>query len=129
PLTGFSNIPAEAKDCNSKGPCTEVFEYAENTGRLVCASCNPTGQAPTGPSSLALVDPKGSFPQPLSLASNGRLFFNSYDSLSVYATNAGFENVYEYEPDGLGSCNEAGGCVFLISPGHEDTNASFVTAT
>src|SRR4029077_13125143 len=38
-LTDFDNNPAEVKDCN--GSCTEVFEYSESTGKLVCASCNP----------------------------------------------------------------------------------------
>src|SRR4029077_16015018 len=63
------------------------------------------------------------------LSTNGRLFFNSYDALSVNDRNGRFEDVYEYEPDGLGSCGMAGGCVSLISSGNEDTNSRFVNAT
>ena len=37
------------------------------------------------------------------LSNDGRLFFNSSDALVPQDTN-GKEDVYEYEPDGIGAC-------------------------
>ena len=42
-LTGYDNI-----DVNSHEPDEEVFLYNEETGRLTCASCNPSGAPPVG---------------------------------------------------------------------------------
>ena len=108
----------------------EVYEYDASTNDLVCASCNPTGERPLGPSALSLIRPGSGFmPQPSNLLADGRLFFDSYDSLSPYDTNNGYEDVYEYELDGQGSCTRPAGCVFLISGGNEDVESSFVNAT
>ena len=43
PLTGFDN-----RDARSGEPDEEVFEFDAATGRLVCASCDPSGARPTG---------------------------------------------------------------------------------
>ncbi len=63
------------------------------------------------------------------LLEDGRVFFNSADSLVPQASktrvesaegheyNVGVENVYEYEPQGTGSCQQAPGCISLISGG------------
>lgn len=108
----------------------EVYEYDSHTGHLACASCNPTGGRPIGGSWLSLIKPGSGFlPQPLNLLSTGRLFFDSYDTLSPVDTNDGFEDVYEYEPFGLAKCTLKSGCVYLVSSGQEDTNSSFVNAT
>jgi DNA-binding beta-propeller fold protein YncE len=108
----------------------EVYEYDASTGGLVCASCNPTGESPTGPSVLRMMQVGSGFlPQPQNLSTNGRLFFDSYDELSPLDTNGHFDDVYEYEPNGLGTCARATGCVSLISPGNEAVNSSFVNAT
>jgi hypothetical protein len=114
---------------NSEG-VFEVYEFDAGTGGLVCASCNPTRETPLGPSTLSVVQPGSGFlPQPMNLSENGRLFFDSYDQLVPQDSNGSFEDVYEYEPDGLGSCGVSSGCISLISSGQEDTNSSFVTAT
>jgi Tol biopolymer transport system component len=42
-LTGYDN-----RDINSGVPDEEVFLYDEATSHLACASCNPTGERPTG---------------------------------------------------------------------------------
>ena len=108
----------------------EVYEFDASTGGLVCASCNPTGEPPVGPSMLGVIQPGSGFlPQPMNLSGNGRLFFDSYDQLSPRDTNGSFEDVYEYEPNDLGTCAVSNGCVFLISSGQEETNSSFVNAT
>lgn len=126
-LTPYDNIDAVTGSHDN-----EVYEYDASTGRLVCSSCNPTGGRPIGSSNLNLIKQgsgSGFLPQPQNLAPNGRLFFDSYDALSVQDTNNGFEDVYEYEPAGLGTCVTKPGCVSLISSGQEETNSSFLDAT
>jgi hypothetical protein len=63
------------------------------------------------------------------LSDQGRLYFNSPDSLVPAATN-GKEDVYEYEPSGVGSCRSpSGGCVSLLSGGSSDRESAFIEAT
>ena len=63
------------------------------------------------------------------LSDEGRLFFNSPDDLVPQASN-GKEDVYEYEPSGLGSCESpSGGCVALISSGSSGKESAFLEAT
>jgi DNA-binding beta-propeller fold protein YncE len=75
------------------------------------------------------------------LSNNGRLFFNSADALVAedreptreetvdgQAVQVGVENVYEYEPEGRGSCMQAGGCVALISSGTSQHESAFMDA-
>lgn len=99
-------------------PCSEVFLYDSGTGRLTCPSCNPTGEAPRGNSTLRRINQEQSWGlQPRYLSDSGRLYFDSADRLSPLDVNGGVEDVYEFEPDGIGSCQRQGGCVTLISPG------------
>jgi Tol biopolymer transport system component len=126
-LTGYDNA-----DRHSGVRDQEVFLYDSSTGKLACASCNPTGARPEGvfdPEEFPglLVDrPKiwqerwlaGSIPswtptenarslyQSRYLSNSGRLFFNSPDAL-VPEDGNGQEDVYEFEPAGTGSCSEA----------------------
>lgn len=63
------------------------------------------------------------------LSDEGRLYFNSPDSLVPAAKNAK-ENVYQYEPSGVGSCESlSGGCVALLSGGSSDRESAFIEAT
>lgn len=139
-LTGYDN-----EDAVSKAPDEEVYLYNAKLGSLVCASCNPSGERPHGVFDTEkageglglLVDrPEvwrerwiaGSIPGWTSLAkwratyqsrylsSSGRLFFDSADTLVPQDQNHK-EDVYEYEPGGVGNCASAGGCVSLISSG------------
>ncbi len=131
--TGYDNL-----DANSGQPDEEVYLYHAETskegrlepGRLVCASCDPSGARPVGiEASRAPYRPinednvwgesqwlaadvpgwvgisGGSEPryQPRYLSDSGRLFFNSVDPLVPQASN-GVADVYEYEPAGDGSC-------------------------
>jgi hypothetical protein len=115
-LTGYDNI-----DATSGQPDEEVYLYDAATGRLACASCNPTGERPAGVFDglgERQVDAShawenhwlaGSMPgwrsvqagravyQPRNLSDNGRLFFDSPDALVPGDTN-GTWDVYEYEP-------------------------------
>jgi hypothetical protein len=133
PLTGYDNAVSGGGKCNhSEGaPCFEVFEYAAESETLACASCNPSGQRPLGPSNLSLLRPSAPFPQPgnLSRDSEGRLFFESQDALSPRDTNGHIQDVYEWEPNGVGGCKRAGGCVSLISSGHSTNDSMFLDST
>jgi hypothetical protein len=148
-LTGYDNT-----DANSGQPDEEVFLYDARSGQLRCTSCNPSGARPAGTFEPAeafrvLVDPNdvwsshwlaGSIPgwtavdlgealyQSRYLSDSGRLFFDSPDVLVPQATN-GRENVYEYEPEGIGSCQNATGCVGLISSGTSGEESAFLDAS
>ena len=78
------------------------------------------------------------------LSNEGRLFFDGADALvpAVRTTTreesvagkeqkVGVENVYEYEPSGVGGCESAssGGCVGLISSGSSPNESAFLEAT
>ena len=171
-LTGYDN-----EDVSSEHPGErldeEVFLYDASADRLICASCNPGGQRPTGVydnlnsgEGLSLLVDRtenwnehwlaGSLPawtldygketsatyQSRYLSNSGRLFFNSADALVPQVTvssrkeevngaqqNVGVENVYEYEPEGVGSCQSSGGCVGLISSGTSGQESAFLDAS
>jgi hypothetical protein len=121
-LTGYDN-----RDAKSGARDEEVFLYDAGgeggAGRLLCASCNPTGARPAGrqgppnvPYALVdgapnwqnrwyaanvpgwtNVDNQHALYQSRYLSNSGRLFFNSSDALVPTDTN-GSEDVYQYEP-------------------------------
>ncbi len=66
--------------------------------------------------------------QPRYLTDNGRLYFDSSDALVPADTNHR-EDVYQYEPLGVGSCESSGGCVGLISSGSGDSSSTFLDAS
>jgi hypothetical protein len=160
-LTGYDN-----RDAVTGKPAMEVYLYDAESKRLVCASCNPTGSRPVGAevskgggleqqqtaavwvaglgepavaaslpgaSKLAI---GGALYQPRALSDSGRLFFNAIDPLVPQAVD-GNENVYEFEPAGVGSCTSAqagfvarsGGCVSLISSGSSPEESGFLDAS
>ena len=130
-LTGVANVgPCALEGSSGKyvdAPCPEVFLYDSVTGALSCPSCNTSGSAPLGAGVLRLIKgPEGSLPQPRYLTDAGRLYFDSRDSLTYLDTNAGAEDVYQYEPQGVGSCKLVGGCVALISAGREASDSNFL---
>ncbi len=121
-LTGYDN-----RDAVSGQPDQEVYLYDRlgngGEGKLVCASCNPTGARPHGveivPNAHSLINEEdiwsggtwlaaaipGWTPFALDqtlyqsryLSDSGRLFFNSADALVPRDSN-GMTDVYEYEP-------------------------------
>jgi hypothetical protein len=98
-LTGYDNQQAAHGDCEGEGQggaCREVFLYDAESQRLVCASCNPTGARPVGPSSSGPLNRAIGLYRPRNLLENGVLFFESSDALVPNASNA-HKNVYEYE--------------------------------
>jgi DNA-binding beta-propeller fold protein YncE len=169
-LTGYNNVDAnpEAKGARDE----EVFLYDATANRLACASCNPSGQAPTGvfdtpqagegigllvdreqiwtghwlaasvPGWTGLNNHKSLY-QSRYVSDEGRLFFNGADPLTApppgavvsrqetingKPTQVGVENVYQYEPSGLGSCDHGAACVSLISSGTSAKESAFMDA-
>ncbi len=113
--------------------CAQVYLYDSATEELHCPSCNPSGEAPHGPSTLPLLAPgkvgaPEAQPQPRYLSDSGRLYFDSQDALSARDTNENVEDVYQYEPQGIGDCKREGGCVSLISAGREPYDSNFLAA-
>jgi DNA-binding beta-propeller fold protein YncE len=79
---------------------------------------------------------------PRNLTDEGRLFFNSADQLvpavttptremeiEGKSTQVGVMNVYEFEPNKVGSCEQATGCVSLLSGGTSATESQFLEAS
>jgi hypothetical protein len=149
-LTGYDNADARSGHADE-----EVFLYDDETGRLVCASCNPTGARPDGlldERGVTLVDKPhvwsgrwiaGLIPsvtravlgsltlyQSRYLSNDGRLFFDGADGLVPRDVN-GFEDVYEYEPGGVGTCtaDSGSGCVDLLSSGTSREESAFMDAS
>lgn len=116
-------------DVFSKWVCSDVYLYDAAEGQLRCPSCSPTEEAVLGFSHLAQIQlalrpPAHS--QQRYITDSGRLFFDSPNRLSPTDTNDGAEDVYEYEPEGIGTCQEEGGCVSLVSAGDEFTDSNLL---
>jgi hypothetical protein len=149
PLTGFDNT-----DARSGVRDEEVFLYDSERDSLTCVSCAASGARPTGqfdpnefPGLLVdrsiiwqkqtlagsipgwtKVDVKHAMYPSRVLSDNGRLFFNSPDDLVPQDTN-GKEDVYEYEPQGVGTCGDPSGCVSLMSGGSGEEESAFLDAS
>jgi hypothetical protein len=114
-VTGYDNT-----DANTHNPDNEIYLYDAATETLGCASCDPSGAAPTSGAGIhppvtpynfsALTD---AYPQRY-VSDSGQVFFTSAEALLPTDTNAE-PDVYEYE----------GGELHLISSGSSD-EASYV---
>jgi len=155
-LTGYDNLDGSPAAKGARDE--EVYLYDAHTATMRCVSCNPTGARPAGVldtneagEGLGLVVDRrkvwfghwlaGNIPgwtarsltsalyQSRYLSDDGRLYFNSPDDLVPAASNHK-EDVYEYEPSGIGTCQSAtGGCVSLISSGTSPRESAFIEAT
>ena len=155
PLTGYNNVDKNPEAHGARDE--EVFLFDAKAGHIVCPSCNPTGAQPSGffdqtnsgEGINPVVDRPGIWTgrwlaanvpgwtprsaaaalyQSRYLSENGRLFFNSPANLVPAATN-GRNDVYEYEPEGVGSCTSPTGCVSLISSGSSHQESAFLDAS
>jgi hypothetical protein len=153
-LTGY-----DTHDAVSNQSDHELYLYDAQTARLACASCDPTGSRPVGSASVPNWEEFSSSDpiyQPRYLSDSGRVFFDSADGLVPQDVN-GTTDVYEYEPEGVGSeaarCGpaaesgsdvfkpahtfeaegvkgeEGAGCVGLISSGGSAQESVFVDAS
>lgn len=112
-LTGYDNL-----DIVSGEPDAELYEYdASGAGSLTCVSCDPSGAPPTAGAKIE----QGAAPTLNSgrhMTDDGsEVVFETADRLLPRAAN-GFNNVYEWERGGSGSCEAAAAsCLYLISTG------------
>jgi hypothetical protein len=103
----------------------QVYRYDQVQNRLSCLSCSPTGTAPTSDASLqSIAEQLGSFAPMTSFArvpnqspDGRRAFFQTAEPLVMRDTDEQLD-VYEWEDEGVGSCEKPGGCVYLVSSGH-----------
>jgi DNA-binding beta-propeller fold protein YncE len=121
----------------------EAHLYSFERETLVCASCNPTGARKVGGAS----DPgpeeyrfDQEYYQPRFLSDRGQVFFGTAEALVPKDVN-GQTNVYEYEPEGVGSCTSATasgsvvyapralGCIGLLSSGESSHGSLFLDAS
>ncbi len=112
-LTGRS-YPGEGSD--------EVYVYDAHDPSLFCVSCRP--QASGGHLTRTF---NSTYVYRWMSEDGNRVFFDSKAPLVAQDVN-GVQDVYEWERDGTGACQETNGCVYLISNGFEGS-ASFVDAS
>lgn len=124
-LTGYDN-----------GGLSEAFLYGPPPGGgaavLTCVSCNPTGQRPSGASTIPGAIANGAALRaykPRVLAAGGaRVYFDTFDGIVSQDTNED-RDVYQWEAQGTGSCTKPGGCIALISNGRAEEGARFIDAS
>ena len=133
-LTAAEIPPFDNIDANTGEPDTEVYLEGPPPGggpsRLVCVSCNPTGERPEGSATIpgALVNGSTAVYEPRVLSASGnRVFFESADDLALNDTNSR-PDVYEWEAAGEGDCTLAPGCQSLVSGGR-GAPATFLDAS
>jgi hypothetical protein len=136
PLTGYDNegpICGRAAGNGERipGPCTEFFRFTLPGEHLACITCDPRGEAPTGPAQIASIRPGGLGAVPgtavlsRTLSPDGnRFFFETTDALVARDVNGeggcpewggaaqkpsafACQDVYEWEAPGTGSCEES----------------------
>jgi DNA-binding beta-propeller fold protein YncE len=121
-LTGYDNTGD-----SQAFTAAEVYVYDADAGRVFCASCDLSGEPPSIPANRTSYLPisHSDTYQPRWISEDGsRVFFDSAKPLLPQATN-GKQDVYEWERDGAGSCQEDRGCVYLLS-GATSSDASFL---
>lgn len=104
---------------------TEIYRYDSVGNELSCLSCISTGTPAVGGASLQSIALAKGDPEPLNsfaivnnLRSDGRrVFFQSTEALVPNDTD-GLQDIYEWEAQGVGSCDRPDGCIYLISSGH-----------
>jgi hypothetical protein len=130
-LTGYNNTYRN-KEGNSVA-VSEVYVYHAEDKQLTCVSCSRTGERPQENVDLVNGDSAGYLPVSWSntrlqrwISDDGkRVFFDASVALVPHDTN-GQQDVYEWESDGEGTCEEASGCVYLLSDGVDQTTASWL---
>ena len=137
-LTGYDNSDAEGGKA-----AKEVYLYDAATGRLRCASCNPSGARPVAvvtenvPFAARIPGFETQMHAARVLSNDGtRLYFESADELAPADSN-GAVDVYQWEAPGAGTCTTSSpsfssqdeGCISLISSGQSPIDSRFVEAS
>jgi hypothetical protein len=93
----------------------EIYRYDSVAKSLRCLSCNPTGAPARSDATLQSPEVGIDLEWPENLRADGRrAFFESSEPL-VARDGDGFQDVYEWEEQGVGSCSQPEGCLYLIS--------------
>jgi hypothetical protein len=108
----------------------ELFEYSADSGEVnhlcVCGASEFRGHSDN---ILGLEQETSTFQYTRALSDDGsRLFFESYQPLLPGDTN-GQPDVYEFEQGGVGGCQVASGCLYLVSSGTSAAGSWFVDAS
>jgi hypothetical protein len=106
----------------------QVYRYDSAQNRLDCLSCSPTGTPPTHDASLqsfaegqpSLIPASHHAKIPNQSPDGARAIFQTAEPLVVGDTDE-LLDVYEWEEEGVGSCETKGGCVYLISGAHSSS--------
>jgi hypothetical protein len=113
PLTGF--------DSEEK---YELYRYEAAADHLDCTSCNPTSLPPATDATLAS--------NGLSIADDGRVFFNTREALTLRDTNNQLD-AYEWDSqhpnNAAGACQRPNGCMELISSGKSRSESGLLTVS
>jgi hypothetical protein len=100
----------------------EIYRYDPVAAgeRVACVSCDPSGALAGGDAMLEEIHSGDALTRktmvPSITDSGGAVFFQSPDRLLPEDANDKLD-VYEWKAKGAGSCNQAGGCLALISTG------------
>jgi hypothetical protein len=132
PLTGYDNVNGNGEHV------VEVYVYNADTGRIACASCDPSGKPPVTVvseewrSTLLPVSHLSETYMHRWISDDGhRVFFDSPQQLVGADVNQAYD-VYEWEQEGTAGCPVAtgvnGGCVFLLSGGESNDYSFLVDA-
>jgi hypothetical protein len=113
----------------------EVYVYDATTGELFCASCARDGlkaeytrEAEEGGLGAFVPISNQLTYQPTVISADGsEVFFDSAEPLVSGDTN-GELDVYEWERDGSGACQESDGCVYLLSGGVSESSSWLIGA-
>ncbi|MGC1853298.1 MAG: hypothetical protein WA687_12750 [Solirubrobacterales bacterium] len=147
-LTGYDNTSLDTGD-----PAIEIYRYDALSEELSCISCNPSGSRPQtsallqphrrpllgigsdGPfaaniqAAAWLPTPRRGTHMPRMIAEDGsHVFFNAFDPLVPHDSN-GAQDVYRWQAQGTGGCQEQGGCIELISSGSSEEDSIFIDAS
>jgi hypothetical protein len=141
-LTGYDNEVEATRD-GGEVALSEVFIYSTEDRRLTCVSCASNGESPQVGRlagfnyTMPWEGGVGAFLQPSWTATyipewvsadGSRVFFDTTVSLVPQDTNNNVD-VYEWERDGSGSCEEESGCVYLLSGGVSPSASYFEGAS
>jgi hypothetical protein len=141
-LVGYDNTSDSGPHCRFEAPnkivggplCSQAFVYDADSGILTCASCNPSGARPLGPTTLP--GWANVYEGPRYLSDDGsRLFFESFDALTL-GDGGPTRAIYEFEFAGAGTCSAdnanfdptSGGCHFLIASGRNPISSGMKPA-
>ncbi len=138
-LTGYDNrgvLYYENGTIPNYGDVPEIFIYQANTARIDCVSCSPSGAPPVPSAEIwedkanAVAGASGNpaFDLRWIDETGNEVFFMTNQPLVPQDTNDHLD-VYEWESDGTGGCEQATGCVAPLSDVNVPDDAFLIDAS